>query len=285
MVVEMNTGTEDTPVKSIHCDEGVRLVEDLRKTRQLLEQERVKNSVMGKQLKNLKNNPLNKEKASLLGRIHKCKIRLKEKKLKKTGYNSHNKYHYFELSDFLPSLEVILDEAGLATYCYFEADKGYLVVFDTETGVSHTWSTKCISSHVKENGFDVGVHMKSEQAIQTYARRTLYLQAFDIVEPNEIENDGEGEEKPKPAPKQKPKARSPVKPVKEPKTEVTAERVQEILRDSQRIFDEYMEGRTEEDKRPFTWDNARRIRKQCHNEQEFKACSQALIFKNGNEVE
>lgn len=283
-MVRMNTGTEDGMTENIHCDNSGLLVADLEKTKQLLEQERVKNSVMSAQLKNLKNNPLNKEQASLLGRIHKCKIELKKKKLKKTGYNSHNKYHYFELSDFLPSLEVILDEAGLGTYYYFEADEGYLVVFDTTTGISHTWSTKCISSHVKENGFDVGVHMKSEQAIQTYARRTLYLQAFDIVEPNEIENDGEGEEKPKSAPKQKPKARSPVKPVREPKTEVTAERVQEILKDSQRIFDEYMEGRTEEDKRPFTWDNARRIiRKQCHNEQEFKACSQALIFKNGND--
>ena len=37
---------------------------------------------------------------------------------------------------------------------------------------------------------DVGELMKAEQALQTYARRTLYLQALEIVEPNVIEQEG-----------------------------------------------------------------------------------------------
>ena len=133
--------------------------------------------------------PLNKEEAKLLGTIHKCKIELKQQNLKKTGYNSHNKYSYFELGDFLPCLERILDKHGLGSYCYFENWKGYLIIFDVESGVLHSWDTPCKIPHVKENGFDIGVHMKAEQAVQTYARRTLYLQAFDIVEPNSIEQE------------------------------------------------------------------------------------------------
>ena len=233
--------------------------------------------------------PLSKEEAKLLGMIHKCKIELKRQPLKKTGYNNHNKYSYFELGDFLPCLEVILDNHGLGSYCYFEDGVGYLVIFDVESGVFHSWDTPCRLPQVKENGFDVGVYMKAEQAVQTYARRTLYLQAFDIVEPNSIESDGEGKsvpQKSKVKPKKQPKQVSPVNPVVEKKdTEVTAERVNSILDEAYKRFNSLQLKKLKKDRLPFTWENAQTIINDlCGNAQEFNACSQSIRFDTANKV-
>lgn len=231
---------------------------------------------------------LTNDESKLLGKIQECKIELKKKNLKKSGYNNHNKYSYFELSDFLPSLELILYENGLATYCYFEDNKGHLVVFDIESGVSHRWSTTCRASQVKENGYDVGVHMKSEQAIQTYARRTLYLQAFDIVEPNSIESDGGDTQKAKkkPIPKAPKKNVSPVRPIKEKApAKVTAERVHDIITIADKQWHEKQIKKIEADRLPFTWDNAKDfIKELCKTDEEYKACSQSLVFKTGDKA-
>lgn len=232
--------------------------------------------------------PLNKEEAKLLGEIHKCKIELKQQNLKKTGYNSHNKYSYFELGDFLPCLERILDKHGLGSYCYFENWKGYLIIFDVESGVLHSWDTPCKIPHVKENGFDIGVHMKAEQAVQTYARRTLYLQAFDIVEPNSIEQEGKGVKVRdvshlNKAPK---KNVSPVNPVIEKKTgEVTAESINDIINEAYKRFNNQQLKKLEKDRLPFTWENAQVIIKDlCRNDAQYNACSQSIRFDTADKV-
>jgi cell division protein FtsB len=233
--------------------------------------------------------PLRKEEAKLLGEIHKCKIELKQQNLKKTGYNSHNKYSYFELGDFLPCLERILDNHGLGSYCYFENFKGYLIIFDVASGVFHSWDTPCKIPHVKENGFDIGVHMKAEQAVQTYARRTLYLQAFDIVEPNSIEQEGRGDGAPVRKGLQRTKKQfSPVKPVLEKKDdegEVTAERIQDILCQAEKQHTKQQLKKLEKDREPFTWTVAEPLIKDlCRNEREYHICKQATVFKTGDQL-
>jgi hypothetical protein len=232
--------------------------------------------------------PLRKEEAKLLGEIHKCKIELKQQNLKKTGYNSHNKYSYFELGDFLPCLERILDKHGLGSYCYFENFKGYLIIFDVASGVFHSWDTPCKIPHVKENGFDIGVHMKAEQAVQTYARRTLYLQAFDIVEPNSIEQEGRGDGAPVRKGLQRTKKQfSPVQPVQEQhdNDEVTAEHIQTILQKAEKRFSQDQLKKLEKDRLPWTWNNAKEyIKELCRNDQEYRICRQSTTFKTGDQL-
>jgi hypothetical protein len=231
--------------------------------------------------------PLSKEEAKLLGEIHKCKIELKQQNLKKTGYNSHNKYSYFELGDFLPCLERILDKHGLGSYCYFENFKGYLIIFDVESGVLHSWDTPCKIPHVKENGFDIGVHMKAEQAVQTYARRTLYLQAFDIVEPNSIEQEGKSVKVRdvshlNKVPKQKqPTLKKQVK--QEPKEDATldvvsTERVKEIL-------DKAYATVTIDAGKEFNLGTALwTLERLCVNDEELRACKDALKLYTADKV-
>lgn len=241
---------------------------------------RYENNELKEQLKNMP-----KEEAQLLYKIQKCKIELKQKDLKKTGKTK--KYDYFELSDFIPQLEQILYDNKLGSYFNFEDNMAYLIVFDSETGICHKWSTKCILiKSVEENKYDVGMHMKNEQAIQTYARRTLYLQAFDILEPNAIESEDKTIKT-----KQKTKKthqnswKHTLKPQKEPSEEVTAERVQEILKQAEEIFDDYQKDKKDEDKKPFTWEYARStIRSLSKNEKEYNACKNSLVFQKANTI-
>ena len=233
-------------------------------------------------------NNISKEEAQLLYKIQKCKIELKQKDLKKTGKTT--KYTYFELSDFVPQLEQILYDNMLGSFFKIENKKATLTVFDSETGISHKWTTECIyTKEVKENAYDVGIHMKNEQAIQTYARRTLYLQAFDILEPNEIES----QDKPSQTSKKQVKKtkthpnswKHTLKPQKDKVQEVTAERVQDILKQAEQTLDDYQKDKADKDKVPFTWDYARSIiRSISKNEQEYNACKNSLVFQKANTI-
>lgn len=251
----------------------------------------LKNKINKLQYENnqLKNRDLSKEKAQLLYKVQKCKIELKKCNLQKTGKTK--KYDYFELSDFIPQLEQILYDNQLGSYFKFENNVAYLIVFDSETGISHQWCTKCILIRsVEENKYDVGMHMKNEQAIQTYARRTLYLQAFDILEPNSIEAQDKDDKKQVKS-QNKPKNhknswKHTLKPQKEPAKEVTAERIQDILKQAEEIFDDYQKDKKDEDKKPFTWEVAKStIRSLTKNEQEYNACKNSLIFKSADTIE
>ena len=271
-------------------EHGFSMGDELRRLQKSVDDLKDENKSLKQELSEVKKPKIIKqEEAKLLSRVHKCKMELKETKLEKTGYNAHNKYSYFELSDFLPSLEKILYENGLSTYFHFQDNMAYLTVFEIESGICHTWSTKCISAKAKENGYDVGVHMKGEQAVQTYARRTLYLQAFDIVEENTIEKEGENKNKKasKPKPTAPKKQFSPVKPIKEePQEEITAERIQDILKEAEKILDKYQQDKPEKDRKPFTWEYARfTIRKLCRNDREYKACKNSLVFKKASDIE
>ena len=216
---------------------------------------------------------LSKEQAKLLGTVHKCKIELKKQPLKKSGYNSHGKYHYFELADFLPCLEVVLDNHGLGSFFYCNDGTAYLNVFEVESGVSYTWDTKLKQTKVRENGFDIGVYMKAEQAVQTYARRTLYLQAFDIVEPNDIEADKTVE---KPKNKKKP-SKTPVKePVKQ--EDVPEARIKEIL--------DYAYAKVvEEQGKDFHLGTALwTIKELCNSDEELQACKKSLQIYTADKI-
>ena len=242
------------------------------------------NEQLKEEINKLQNRKITKEESRLLGIVHECKIALKKKNLKKTGKT--NKYDYFELSDFLPDLEIILQEHGLASYFEFDDGQGFLTILESETGVFHTWSTPCKSAEVKENSYDVGVHMKASQAVQKYARRTLYLQALDIVESNGLEVD-EPEEQSKFFKQKKSKSKYPVKPVREEQSdEVTADRIDEILKAAEKQHFQDNLKKLKEERTLWNWETAKPyVEKLCKSDAEYKACSQSLVFKKAEEVQ
>lgn len=136
-----------------------------------------------------------KDQSCLLLKIQRCKKVLNEAKLKKSGKNTYNKYNYYELEDInAPICDALLDE-GLASLFQFDRDSAVLRIIDSSTGAYIEWITplQCSPRYIKkyagadDKKGDVGELMKDQQALQTYARRALYLQALEIAEPNTIE--------------------------------------------------------------------------------------------------
>ena len=143
-----------------------------------------------------------KEQAMLLFKIEQVKQCLNDMQIKKSGHNNYQNYNYYELEDINKPITDALIEKGLASLFTFKDDKAYLQIIDSTTGAWIQWSTKIKVSTRWENNMkntnkkgDVGELMKAEQALQTYARRTLYLQALEIVEPNVIEQEGDKKSK------------------------------------------------------------------------------------------
>ena len=97
--------------------------------------------------------------------------------LKKSGVNSFAKYQYFELGDFLPSIQQIFYELGMCSAISFTADTATLTIIDTEGGGEIVITSPMGSAALK------GCHeVQNVGAVQTYQRRYLWVTAMEIVE-------------------------------------------------------------------------------------------------------
>ena len=103
--------------------------------------------------------------------------------IKPTGYNAYQKYNYFSLDDIVPEVVKICCKLGLATQFKFTRDCGKLIVIDLETGCKQVFTTP-LPAPTNNKATE---QCKEIKAIQTYSRRTLYLQWLEIVEVNSIE--------------------------------------------------------------------------------------------------
>ncbi len=116
-------------------------------------------------------------------KLQQARVDLQALPIKKSGYNSFSKYNYFELGDFLPSLNNINNKLGLT--CQFtNSDSSYnLLVINSDNPEERILFS---SRHVEAG-------IKGAQAIQnlggeiTYQRRYLYTLAFEVVEGDAID--------------------------------------------------------------------------------------------------
>ena len=53
-------------------------------------------------------------------KLQKSRVELQAKNLKKSGKNSYSNYEYFELGDFLPGVNEVCNNNGLATIFHFK---------------------------------------------------------------------------------------------------------------------------------------------------------------------
>jgi hypothetical protein len=121
--------------------------------------------------------------------------RIKELNLKPTGHNSHGKYNYYQLSDFLPHTIDICSEIGL--YDEYTEDEDYktLVVKDVEQPTeARTFKMKkmevppILPTQPNEK---VGVAMQragntvqTVGSVDTYYMRYLYRNLLKLTEPD-----------------------------------------------------------------------------------------------------
>lgn len=227
-----------------------------------------------------------------LQKIQQAKLDLMDKKITMTGRNNYNNYDYFELSDIKRPIMEVLQDNDLLSRFIFTDTHGKLRIYSS-TGYCE-WQTPLRRVEQKASGKDTGVYMKSEQAVQTYARRTLWLQAMEIEENNALEQPVKSEQN-KPKPKPKPKQVKKPKPVnKNPPTKkgepvvnqttlntttISEKRIKEITDKAYNYFIENYKG-----EKPFTWENASFCFKKFCNAEELEAVKNSVTSKPATEV-
>lgn len=143
-------------------------------------------------------------------KLMKARIRLQSTPLKKSGQNKFAGYSYFELSDFLPTIQQIFHDIGLCGYITYYQDNAQLVIVDTDQpdGVHIVINSPMAEANLK------GTHpIQNLGAVETYQRRYLWMTAMEIVENDILEaSTNPNEEIKKPSVKEPPKVE--VKPPK-----------------------------------------------------------------------
>ena len=110
-------------------------------------------------------------------KLMKARLALQNTKLKKSGQNKFAGYSYFELGDFLPTVQNIFSEVGLCGIVSFQSDLATLTITDTEDGSQIVITSPMGSAALK------GCHeVQNIGAVETYQRRYLWVSAMEIVE-------------------------------------------------------------------------------------------------------
>jgi hypothetical protein len=126
-------------------------------------------------------------------KLQNCRVGLQKKTMKKTGKNTFSNYEYFELGDFLPSINELMETNKLTAIFSFNLELATLKVINTEkTDEVIEFSTPVELTSLK--GCNA---MQNIGGTQTFARRYLYMMAFEIAENdlvNQKETDTEEEE-------------------------------------------------------------------------------------------
>ena len=119
--------------------------------------------------------------------------------LKKSGENKFSKYKYYELSDILPTITKLCNEFKLCSIVSFSNEIATLEIINSENAEEKIlFTTNTASADVK------GCQpIQSLGAVQTYLRRYLYMNAFEIVEADILDENSEKEDtKPQQQPQQ-----------------------------------------------------------------------------------
>jgi hypothetical protein len=139
-------------------------------------------------------------------KLQAARLELVNSGIKKTGYNSYGKWHYYELGDFIPTVHRLFDAVGLCGIFNIDNVTATLTIFDNEDGTHVTFSSPVVMA---TNG--KGQDIQSLGATHTYMRRYLWLMAMEIVEADAVDSQPQEEKKPEPK-VSKPKEEAPKKP-------------------------------------------------------------------------
>lgn len=139
---------------------------------------------------------------SVFSKLQAARVKLQSTKLSKSGKNKFAGYEYFELGDFLPAIQTICHEVGLCGVVSFNDSMAYLTIHETE-GDGHVVFTSPMSTAQLKGCHDV----QNLGATQTYLRRYLWTNAFELVEHDAIDSTAGADPKPKAAEPAKPVAK------------------------------------------------------------------------------
>ena len=111
-------------------------------------------------------------------KLQNARVKLQKSDLSKSGENKFAGFKYFELGDFLPRINEIMQEEKLCSFINFSETKATLTIINAENP----------EEKIEFNSDAPELQLKGTNAIQnqggkiTYLRRYLYMNAFEITE-------------------------------------------------------------------------------------------------------
>lgn len=140
------------------------------------------------------------ENTSVYTKLNICRLAFKNSKIKKSGKNSFAGYDYFELDDILNAIIPICNDNKCVTVVNFSAETATLNFIDCETGNGIVFTSPMSTASLK------GCHdVQNLGAVESYIKRYLYQNCFEIAEPDQCDrtmNPNETPRKAAPQPKQ-----------------------------------------------------------------------------------
>lgn len=111
-------------------------------------------------------------------KLQKCRTELNEKKLSKSGLNKFSGYKYFELKDFLPTVNKLFYQNGLSSEFSLYDKAAVLKIID----VDDVKSQIIFKVPVAEATIKGSSPIQALGGKITYLRRYLYINALEIAE-------------------------------------------------------------------------------------------------------
>lgn len=110
-------------------------------------------------------------------KLQKCRVELQNLKLKKSGKNNYAGFEYFELKDFLPTINQMFQEYKL--FSNFSMNEGYakLEIIDYEDNTKVEFYSPIAELELKGCN-----KIQALGGTHTYLKRYLYINALEIIE-------------------------------------------------------------------------------------------------------
>lgn len=123
-------------------------------------------------------------------KLMQARIQLQNAPLKKSGHNKFAGYQYFELGDFIPTINQIFNEIGLCGVVSYDAEIASLTITDVDDGTNIVITSPMADANLK------GCHpIQNLGAVETYTRRYLWVTAMEIVEHDALDSSAPLKEK------------------------------------------------------------------------------------------
>lgn len=120
---------------------------------------------------------------NIYSKLQKMRVELQGMQLKKSGKNTFAGYSYYELGDFLPAINKLMDDNAVCSVITYSDDYAMLELVNTEKPEEKVTFTSPMREAVLK-----GAHpIQNLGAVETYSRRYLYMTAFEIVEADALD--------------------------------------------------------------------------------------------------
>lgn len=123
-------------------------------------------------------------KKNIYEKLQTMRVELQKMDLKKSGQNKFVGYSYFEQSDFLPAIKELMLKHKTTSIITFSKEIANLRLINTENPQEFIDFPAPMAETVLK-----GAHpIQNLGAVETYQRRYLYINVFDIVEDDMLDN-------------------------------------------------------------------------------------------------